>query len=262
MINFKKTKLYFLLIFVLVNIVYVDPTYSISSREDLFNNALDLSSNGNFNLALKQWNSYLDLYPDDAAALSNRGNVKLVIGDKEGSINDQEKAIKLNPNELDPYINRGIAEEALGLWSLAKKDYMFVISKDIENFSALYNLANVEGSLSDWESARDLFSKAAEYNPGFAMARSSMALADYQLGNVDESEKELKKLIRRYPTFADARAALTALNWSRGLLGQAESNWIAVTELDPRYSEEEWLIKVRRWPPEPIKDLMKFLAIK
>ena len=54
MINFKKTKLYFLLIFVLVNIVYVDPTYSISSREDLFNNALDLSSNGNFNLALKQ----------------------------------------------------------------------------------------------------------------------------------------------------------------------------------------------------------------
>ena len=131
MINFKKIKLYFLLIFVLLNIVYVDPTYSISSREDLFNNALDLSSNGNFNLALKQWNSYLELYPDDAAALSNRGNVKLVIGDKQGSINDQDKAIKLNPNEVDPYINRGIAEEALGLWSLAKKDYMFVISKDL-----------------------------------------------------------------------------------------------------------------------------------
>ncbi len=102
MINFKKIKLYFLLIFVLVNIVYVDPTYSISSREDLFKNALDLSSNGNFSLALKQWNSYLELYPDDAAALSNRGNVKLVIGDKEGSINDQEKAIKLNPDEVDP----------------------------------------------------------------------------------------------------------------------------------------------------------------
>ena len=89
-----------------------------------------------------------------------------------------------------------------------------------------------------------------------------MALLDYQLDNFEESEKELKKLIRRYPTFADARAALTALNWSRGMLGQAESNWIAVMELDPRYSEEEWLIKVRRWPPEPIKDLMKFIAIK
>ena len=94
------------------------------------------------------------------------------------------------------------------------------------------------------------------------MARSSMALADYQLGNIDESEKELKKLIRKYPTFADARAALTALEWNRGKYGEAESNWIAVTELDPRYSDEEWLINVRRWPQKPVKDLMKFIALK
>ena len=137
-----------------------------------------------------------------------------------------------------------------------------VISKDSENFSALYNFANVEGSLSNWQSARNLFSRASESNPGFAMARSSMALADYQLGNIDDSEKELKKLIRRYPTFADARAALTALQWSKGIAGEAESNWIAVTELDPRYSDEEWLMNVRRWPQKPIKDLMKFISLK
>ena len=263
MINFKKTKVCLLLIFTLVNIFYINPANALlNSREDLFKNALDLSSSGNFNQALSEWNCYLDLYPDDAAALSNRGNVKLVVGDLEGSIDDQNKAIDLNPNEVDPYINRGIAEEAVGLWLLAKKDYMFVISKDNENFSALYNFANVEGSLANWEEARDLFSKAAKYNPGFAMARSSMALADYQLGNIDQSEKELQKLIRRYPTFADARAALTALNWSKGISGKAESNWIAVTELDPRYSDEEWLIKVRRWPPKPTKDLMRFIALK
>ena len=168
----------------------------------------------------------------------------------------------MNPREIDPYINRGIAEEALGLWSQAKKDYMFVISQDSKNFSALYNLANVENSISKWEKARDLFAKAATYNPGFAMARSSKALADYQLGNIDESEKELKKLIRRYPTFADARAALTALSWSKGESGKAESNWIAVTELDPRYSDEEWLKKVRRWPPKPTSDLMNFIDLK
>ena len=139
---------------------------------------------------------------------------------------------------------------------------MFVISQDNENFSALYNLANVEGSISQWEKARDLFAKAATYNPGFAMARSSMALADYQLGNIDESEIELKKLIRRYPTFADARAALTALNWSKGESGKAESNWIAVTELDARYSDKEWLEKIRRWPPQPIRDLLNFIDLK
>jgi len=131
-----------------LNIFYIAPCYSLSLREDLFKNALELSSGGKFNLALQKWNQYLDSYPDDAAGLSNRGNVRLVIGDVEGSFDDKNKEINLNPNEIDPYINRGIAEEALGLWSQAKKDFMFVISEDSNNFSALYNLANVEGSTS------------------------------------------------------------------------------------------------------------------
>ena len=133
MITFRKVKVCFLLIFVFVNIVFVSPCYSLSSREDLFRVALDLSSVGKFNLALQEWNRYLDFYPDDAAGFSNRGNVRLVIGDIKGSLDDQNKAISLNPSEIDPYINRGIAEEALGLWSQAKKDYMFVIAKDSKN---------------------------------------------------------------------------------------------------------------------------------
>ena len=55
----------------------------------MFKKALDLSSGGKFNLALQEWNQYLDSYPDDAAGLSNRGNVRLVIGDLQGSIEDQ-----------------------------------------------------------------------------------------------------------------------------------------------------------------------------
>ena len=76
MITTKKIKLCFLLFFVCVNIFYVEPSYSLSLREDLFRNALDLSSEGKFDLALKEWNHYLDSYPDDG--LSNRGNVRLV----------------------------------------------------------------------------------------------------------------------------------------------------------------------------------------
>ena len=48
----------------------------------------------------------------------------------------------------------------------------------------------------------------------------------------------------------------------QGWFGKAESNWIAVTELDSRYSDEEWLKNIRRWPPKPTKDLMKFIDLK
>ena len=92
MITFKKVKICFLLIVVFLNIFFVAPCYSLSLREDLFKNALDLSSGGKFNLALKEWDLYLDSYPDDAAGLSNRGNVRLVIGDLEGSIDEIGRA--------------------------------------------------------------------------------------------------------------------------------------------------------------------------
>ena len=93
MINIKKIKTYLLLIILLINIVSVAPSYSLTQREDSFKNALDLTSSGNFNLALKEWNIYLNLFNNDAAAFSNRGNVKLIIGDIEGAIDDQDKAI-------------------------------------------------------------------------------------------------------------------------------------------------------------------------
>ena len=86
MITFKKVKVCFLLIFIFFNIFYIAPCYSLSLREDLFQNALELSSSGKFHLALQEWNQYLDSYPDDAAGFSNRGNVRLVVGDIELSL--------------------------------------------------------------------------------------------------------------------------------------------------------------------------------
>ena len=63
--------------------------------------------------------------------------LSFVTGDIQGSIKDQDEAINLDPIEVDPYINRGIAEEALGLWLLAKKDYAFVIAKDSDKFFSI-----------------------------------------------------------------------------------------------------------------------------
>ena len=99
-------------------------------------------------------------------------------------------------------------------------------------------------------------------NPGLPMARSSKSLASYQLSQYDEAEEVLRALIRKYPMFADARAALSALLWRKGSLGEAESHWSAVAGLDGRYKSKDWLVNARRWPPKPAEDLMSFLALK
>ena len=113
----------------------------------LFEKALQESKKGDFIQAEKDWSLYLNDHPDDAAALSNRGNIRLALGDPQWAIRDQTIAIEISPEDLDPYINRGIAEEALQRWEQASKDYKYVLKKNPKDVSALYNLGNVMGSM-------------------------------------------------------------------------------------------------------------------
>ena len=228
----------------------------------LFEKALQESNDGDFIQAEKDWSFYLNDNPNDVAALSNRGNIRLALGDPEGAIRDQTLAIQISPEDLDPYLNRGIAEEALQLWEDASKDYKYVLKKNPKDVSALYNLGNVMGSMDNWLEAKKLFSQAASTNNAIAMARSSEALAIYQLGDLELAENKIRILIRKYPLFADARAALSALLWRKGFSGEAESNWTAAVGLDVRYREKDWLLNIRRWPPKPTNDLIAFLALE
>ena len=235
------------------------------SLPQLFDSALSASRQGDFGRALPLWDQVLELAPDDAAAWSNRGNVQLALGDPIAAIADQDRAIALDPDSADPHLNRGTAEEALQRWDAAADDYRWILERHDEagepRASALYNLGNVLGSKGDWAAARTSFAAAADARPGFAMARSSAALSAFEQGDLDAAERQLRSLIRRYPLFADARAALTALLWRQGSRGEAESHWAAASGLDPRYRQEEWLRSVRRWPPVPIEALQQFLAL-
>ncbi|MGC5196903.1 tetratricopeptide repeat protein [Aphanothece microscopica] len=248
----------------LASVAAVPPALALEpplAHQRLFEQALATSREGRFAEALPLWDRVVALAPEDAAAWSNRGNVRLALGDPEGAIADQTRAATLDPASPDPHLNRGTAEEALGRWEAAEADYRWILERDPAEASALYNLGNVLGSRGDWRAARASFEAAAEARPGFAMARASAALAAFQLGDLETAERALRALIRRYPLFADARAGLTALLWREGARGEAESHWAAASGLDPRYRQGEWLRQTRRWPPDPVEALQQFLAL-
>ena len=260
MINIRVVK-----VFLLLSIFFVVIPFSSQAKvfpKFLFEKALQESNDGDFVQAEKDWSFYLNDNPNDAAALSNRGNIRLALGDPKGAIRDQSMAIAISPEDLDPYVNRGIAKEALQLWEDASQDYKYVLKKNPKDVSALYNLGNVMGSMDNWTEAKKFFSQAASLNNAVAMARSSEALAIYQLGDFELAENKIRKLILKYPLFADARAALSALLWRKGFQGEAESNWAAAAGLDIRYRDKDWLLNIRRWPPKPTNDLIAFLALE
>ena len=88
------------------------------------------------------------------------------------------------------------------------------------------------------------------------------ALALYELQRTDEALRKMKNIARKYPLFPDVRAALTAILWTKGQQGEAESNWVAAVGMDHRYQDIDWVQKVRRWPPTMVGALDKFLKLQ
>ncbi len=228
----------------------------------LYQKALDATNQGDFATAETYWTQMLDRFPQNPAVWSNRGNARVSQNKLEGAIADYNQSIELAPDAPDPYLNRGAALEGLGKWEQAIADYNHVLELDPKDPLAFNNRGNAESGLGQWQAAIADFKQACDLAPDYAFARANYALALYQTEQTDEAIRTMRNLVRKYPKFADMRAALTAALWSQGKQGEAESEWVAAVGVDSRYKNIEWLTKTRRWPPQMIAAMKKFLTLK
>ena len=87
------------------------------------NEGNDLSSNGDYQEAIKQYDEAIRLDPDYAKAYFNRAYAYGELGHHELAIIDLDKAIELDPLFADAYYNRGVAYENIGQQQLAEQDF-------------------------------------------------------------------------------------------------------------------------------------------
>ncbi|MEL6398081.1 MAG: tetratricopeptide repeat protein [Cyanobacteria bacterium J06626_4] len=220
------------------------------------------SQSGDYAAADDYWTQLLDYLPDEAAIWSNRGLVRVSQYQLDAAIADYTQAIALAPTEIDPYLNRGAAYEFKGEWNAAIADYNQALALDPNEAGALNNRGNAEAGQQHWDAAIADYQAAADLNPNFALARVNYGLALYQVDDVQESIRVLRAVVRKYPNFPDARAALTAALWADQRRGEAESQWVAVSGLDSRYKDLDWVRTIRRWPPKVADALEQFLTLE
>eukprot|EP00667_Euglena_gracilis_P009812 EG_transcript_9978 len=183
-----------------------------------------------------------------ARALGNRGNARSRQGKFDAALQDYNAAIRLAPYAVDPVLNRGVALEAVGRLAEAAADYRAVLAVAPEDPAAWNNLGNVTGKQGDWPGAAECYLKASTIAPQFAFSRNNYAIALFETGDTKNSVRILSGVLRRYPEFDDARAALAAALWALGRYEEAETNWSRVA--DVRYRDKTWLLEQRCWPPK------------
>ncbi len=237
-------------------------TAQLDRGDDLRTQAFTATNQGDFATAEECWTKLLELFPDNPAIWSNRGNSRVSQLKLTAAVADFDRSIQLAPELTDAYLNRGAAWEGLQEWDKAIADYRHILAVDSNDAMAYNNLGNAYAGRTEWEKAKAYYFKATELEPGFAFARANYALALYQVGDRSEAIRQMKNIVRKYRDFPDVRAALTAALWQDGQRGEAESNWIAVIGLDSRYKDLEWVRNHRRWPPVMVSALDGFLHLR
>jgi tetratricopeptide (TPR) repeat protein len=237
-------------------------TAQLDRGDELRTQAFTATNQGDFATAEKYWTELVELFPENPAIWSNRGNSRVSQLKLTEAVADFDRSIQLAPQLTDAYLNRGAAWEGLKEWDKAIADYQHILAVDPNDAMAYNNLGNAYAGRAEWEKAKNYYFKATELEPGFAFARANYAIALYQVGDRPEAIRQMKNIVRKYRDFPDVRAALTAALWQDGQRGEAESNWIAVIGLDSRYKDLEWVKNNRRWPPVMVSALDSFLHLR
>ena len=195
------------------------------------NNGIAKAKAGDYEGAIKDFTSAIELNPYYAGAYNDRGIAKRLSGDYEGAVEDLSKAIELNPDYFGAYCNRGFIKGSLGDYEGAIEDHTKAIELDPEQADAYNNrgwtyikMEKYLDTISDLNKALSMVDNASFYDTrGWAFffldrleearhdaisaleldsetynARALLYRIELKQGNTEEALKSLKSYISKY----------------------------------------------------------------
>ncbi|MDE2734160.1 MAG: tetratricopeptide repeat protein [Gemmatimonadota bacterium] len=155
-------------------------------------------------MALDAYDKALRLNPDLVEAYYNRGMVKIVLGQWEAALADYDAAIARNPNYAQAYYSRGMVKETLGQREAALVEYDAAIARNPDYTQAYYNRGVVKEALGQLEAAIADFDAAIAQKPDYTQAYYRRGVAKEALGQLEAALADYDEAIRLYPDNTDA----------------------------------------------------------
>lgn len=154
-----------------------------------------------------------------------RGNGYLKDGNKQAAIDAYNRAVVLNPNNLDIYENRGAAYYLNGQYALAQADFERVLQKDPYRFSIYTAYASTLAAQGNFEEALIALDVSAKLRPNQAETYFARAGVQYMLGRYDLAVADYTRTLQLRPA-ADVFNARGAayLKWGHSELAEQDFN--------------------------------------
>ncbi len=146
---------------------------------------------GKFQLAADYYTELIKKNPEVFQYYLKRGVLNLnELKNNKAAVKDFDQAIKLNPNELILYYNRGTAYIQTSDWKKAKKDFDSVISIRPDYVNAYLNRGIVNLNLKDLDAALNDFNTGIQINPRIPNLYRARAIVYKSKGNAQLAQAD------------------------------------------------------------------------
>ena len=194
--------------------------------------ALSLQQQNRTEEALEKWNSIANVVEGDDNELAARAWFSIgylaFFGklDLEMTINAYDKALRLNPDLVEAYYNRGLAKLPLGQWEAAIADFDTTIARKPDYAQAYYSRGFAKGVLGQYEAAIADYDAAIAQRPDYPEAYYSRGMTKEALGQWEPAIADFDAAIAQKP---DYNQAYYRRGVAKEALGQSEA---AFTDYD------------------------------
>lgn len=195
----------------------------------------------------------------------NRGSVKTSLKDFSSALEDFQKALEKNPRAADIYYNRAFVYWNLGKFSLALQDFQKTLELDPNYTKAYMNRGILKSELHDLKGAIHDLEEAIRLNPQYIAAYVNLANFKITQSQWDEAIRYLNQAIQLDPRLEEAYINRGNAKHSRGDLEGALQDYHTALQLNPEsyqtYNNRANLRMDRKEYAEALKDLNEALRI-
>ncbi len=164
---------------------------------------LRCQNNANYEKSIAHYTEALKLKPDYVEAYNNRGNVYASIGEEDKAISDFSTAINLKPDAAEVYNNRGTIYVGIGRYDQAVSDFARAVELKPNLALASYNRGVAYLKKGDFDTAIADYTTAIELNPNYADAYNNRGVTYHRKGDFDTAIKDFNTAIELNPDDAE-----------------------------------------------------------
>jgi tetratricopeptide (TPR) repeat protein len=150
-----------------------------------------------FDLAIRDYDSTIQLAPNDVDSYINRGDFYCKHGDQDLAIKDYDKVLELDPNNVDAYIGRGNAYN--NIRHLAQRDLNKAIEINPNDFKAYMARSIIYLNIGQNDLALEDANRAVELNPNNPDVYNNRGFIHHDLKQYDLSLQDYNKALELDP---------------------------------------------------------------